>query len=161
MSIKTNILIICAISLLATYLTSCFISGGTHGSLEEYQYPTTKVNLEKALLNIIESNPNITRQSDTAFDQYYNERGYLTLTIKKDSAENEYVIRFYGDSLYWETAKVSELFICYAYDKYRNGGSEGNGGVRRKVLRPLLEVFESEIIRKIDSSLNLTHTDPK
>ncbi len=166
------------IILTTTFMTSCFMGAGTHGSLKCYQYSTPKDKLESAVLKIIENSPKIKRESlrdpknfyhitydqgkkDSIFDNYYNDGSYLTIKIKTDSEENEYVFRYGGDSLFWKNSGTSSIFICYAYDKFGNGGSEGNGGVDSKTLKQLTDVFESELVNIIDKELNLHHSEPE
>mgnify|MGYP001309594760 CR=1 FL=1 len=153
----TNIVRILVILILITFLASC-MSGGTHGSLKAYQYSTKKIELEKAVLAVIESNPKIKRSNNISVE---NDGKYLTVFIKKDAEENEYIFRFAGDSIDWDTSGTSMISISYAFDSQGRGGSEGNGGMPRKVLKQLLQVFESEFINKLDTQLNITHTEIK
>jgi hypothetical protein len=48
------------------------------------------------------------------------------------------------------------MFICYAY-KNGKGGSQGNGSASGKLLKELTDVFEKELIYKIDEKLNDRH----
>jgi len=171
--LKTTINILIFI-IISTSLTSCFIGAGTHGSLKGYCYSTTKDKLDSVVNYVIKTNPNIYRdttnvnfiinktngKNDTIIDNYYNDgKSYLTIKIKTDKGQNEYTFRYYGGEEDWKTATTSEIFICYAYDEYGKGGSEGNGGVDKKTLNHLTEVFEKELISNIDKQLNLTHID--
>ena len=154
------------------------MAGGTHGSLKEYTFSVNKDTLQKVVMKVIHSNPNIAR--DTSLDylgsspfldssecyncpageNYYNDiKHYVTITISSGLDTNEYTFRYYGDDKDWETSLSSEIFICYAYDKLRRGGSEGNGGVESKVLKQLTDVFESEFVNKINKELNLHHNE--
>jgi len=161
-------------------MTGCFISAGTHGSLKNYQYNISKYELEKAVNYVINENPKIHRDSvkyvyshwvDIATDDgyridsvpdYYNDgENYITIKIETDKGKCEYIFRYYGDKSYWDSSKTSEIFICYAYDEVRNGGSEGNGGVDRETLKYLAEIFEKEFINKIDEKLGLNHIERK
>lgn len=162
--------------LLTTIMTGCFMGAGTHGSLKGYKYATTKEKLDSAVMFVIKNNPNIYRdttdanfiidkangKNDTIIGNYYNDgKSYLTISIKTDKGQTEYTFRYYGGEEYWETSTTSEIFICYAYDEFRNGGSEGNGGVGRKTLKYLTEVFERELISNIDKQLRLKYTETK
>ena len=153
-------------------LTSCNIGAGTHGSLKSYQYPITKHKLEKAVMTVLKDNPkifiddiqnyiidNTNGKNDTIRNNSYNDTTtYLTIKINTDKELNEYTIRYSGDEESWKTDSTSSISICYAYDKFGKGGSEGNGGVGRKLLKQLVNVFELELIEKIDKELNLTHS---
>ncbi len=160
--------------LFTTILTGCFIGAGTHGSLKGYQYATTKEKLDSAVMFVIKNNPNIYRdptnsnyiidqtngKNDTIVDNYYNDgKSYVTIKIKTDKGQTEYTFRYYGGEEDWKIATTSEIFICYAYDELRKGGSEGNGGVDRKTLKHLTEVFERELVKNIDKRLNLAHIE--
>jgi hypothetical protein len=157
-------------------VTSC---AGTHGSIKGYQYPITKDSLQKAIMSVIRGNPNIYR--DTSLDSlgsspaldhsggggdyssgenYYNDiKHYVTIKITSGQKINEYIFRYYGYDNDWNTSTTSEIFICYAHDKDGNGGSEGNGGLTKRMAKEFTEVFEKEFVDKVDKLLNLAHTD--
>lgn len=173
MTMKISLIIA---AILLALLTSCFIGAGSHGSLKGYKYATTKDSLERAVMFVIKNNPNIYRDTigkhylanvgngrqDTIIDNSYNDgKEYVSIKIKVRDFENEYTFRYYGDVDNWKVSKTSEIFICWAYDKNNKGGSEGNGGVDRKLLKQLTDVFEAELVDKIDKVLNLTHIETK
>ena len=56
------------------------IEGGTHGLIKGYQYSVKKDSLEKTILSVIRSNPNI-RWDEINNDDFYND-GTTYLTIK-------------------------------------------------------------------------------
>ncbi len=158
------------IFLLTTVLTGCFIGAGTHGSLKGYQYATTKEKLDSAVIFVINNNPNIYRdttnsnyiieingKNDTIIDNY--SKSYLTIKIKTNKGQADYTFRYYGGEEDWKISTTSEIFICYAHDELGKGGSEGNGGVDRKTLKHLTEVFERELVCHIDKQLNLMHIE--
>jgi len=162
--------------LLTTILTGCFISAGTHGSLKSYKYATTKNKLDSTIIFVIKSNPNINLEiansnyiidksngkNDTIFNNYYNDgKSYLTIKIKTDKGQATYTFRYYGNDENWKTSTTSEIFISYAFDELGNGGSKGNGGIDKKTLKHLTEVFEKELISNIDKQLNLIHSKTK
>jgi hypothetical protein len=174
MNIKRfSFLIVCVVFI----VTGCFLSAGTHGSLKNYQYAIKKEDLQRAVMKVIKNNPNIYR--DTSLDQlanvpthtnstsdqsggdnYYNDIiNYVTIKITSGQIVNEYTFRYYGDEEYWKTSGTSEIFICYAFDKNHKGGSEGNGGVTKEMLKGFTNIFEKEFISKVDHELNLSHTD--
>jgi hypothetical protein len=154
------------------------IGAGTHGSIKGYQYSVNKDSLQKAVMAVIQNNPNIYRDTSldhlgsspfldhsdggdySAGENFYNDiKHYVTIKITSGQDVNEYTFRYYGADEDWKTSPTSELFICYAYDKNQNGGSEGNGGVSNKLAKKLTEVFEKEFVNKVDKQLNLTHID--
>ncbi|HRO76794.1 MAG TPA: hypothetical protein PLP27_11670, partial [Crocinitomicaceae bacterium] len=155
-----------------TILTSCIMGAGTHGSLKGYSYSTSKYDLENAINSDIDKNSKITKiideQSYTIsvkengdFDTTINEdyvKSYTTIKIKTTKGENKYTFRFYGNEEDWNK-NTSEIFICYAYDEFGKGGSEGNGGIDNKRLKYLTNVFEKELIKKIDEELRQKHIE--
>jgi hypothetical protein len=144
-------------TLILLTLSSC-IGGGTHGYIKAYRYHTTKSELERAVHQAITINPAIHR--DTVKD-YYNDGKYITIEISNKGLPYTYTFRFYGGNEYWDTARTSEIFIAYAYDEQRRGGSEGNGGVTWvdvKLKKRLTEPFERELVDRIDSILEMGHT---
>lgn len=129
-------------------------------------------------MTVIKNNPNIYRDTSLDYlgssplldhsdagdyragDNFYNDiKHYVTITISSGQIKNEYVFRYYGSDESWKTSSTSGIFICYAHDKDGNGGSEGSGGVTKRMAKEFTEVFEKEFVDKIDKELNLTHTD--
>ena len=97
---------------------------------------------------------------NTIFDHSYNDgHEYVGIIIKTDKGECKYTFRYYGGIEDWKSSKISEIFICWAHDEFGKGGSEGNGGVDRKTLEYLTEIFEKELVANIDKKLKLTHID--
>ena len=160
-------------------LTVSICGCGTHGSLKGYRYAASKYDLEKAVMAVIKSNSNIYRDTTkdysgsspaldsihsnrdfSAGDNYYNDiKHYVTITITSGKIVNEYTFRYYGDDEEWANSFSAEIFICYAHDNKGRGGSEGNGGITRKMKKMFTEVFESEFVNKIDKELSLPHTE--
>lgn len=167
--------------ILSAILSGCFMGAGTHGSIKSYTFPCKKDTLQKAIMTVIASNPNIYR--DTLLDylgssplldssycpncpagkNYYNDiKHYVTIKVISEPEDNEYTFRYYGPDEDWKTSDTSGIFICYAYDKDGQGGSEGNGGINwrtHKLKRMLTDVFEKELVNKVDSILRTTHTE--
>jgi len=158
------------------------MSAGTHGSIKSYNYSIPKATLEAAIMQVIKENPNVVR--DTSLDilgnspmldnsdsmgyypageNFYNDiRHYVTIKIKSEQKMYEYTFRYYGADKDWLTSKTSGVFIAYAYDENRNGGSVGNGGIKWsdfKLKQELTVTFERELINKVDAKLGLTHTE--
>jgi hypothetical protein len=165
------------IFILIFLLAGC-IGAGTHGSIKGYQYPTRKDSLQKAIMTVIQNNPNIYRDTSldslgsspaldhsdagdySAGDNFYNDiKHYVTIKITSGQNVNEYVFRYYGPDENWKSSLTSKIFICYAHDKNGNGGSEGNGEVSEKMAKQFTDIFEKEFIDKVDKELNLIHTD--
>ncbi len=138
------------------------LSGGTHGKIESYQYAVSKYDLSNDVLKVIESGTNILRDTLKGYDggvNYYNDGiRYLNVIITKDSDICNYVIHFYGDSTYWDTAKNSALSIVYA-NFNGVGGSEGRDDFKGKeeVRDKLIEVFQSEFIDRLDKQVGKEH----
>lgn len=169
------------LAILTTCLTGCFLSGGTHGSIKSYIFSCRKDTLQNAIMNVIKNNPNIQRDTSLDYlgssrlldsidcnncpagDNYYNDiKHYVTIKITSGREINEYTFRYYGPDNAWETAASSQIFICYAYDKDGNGGSEGNNGINQgteNLKKKLIDVFETELIEKVDQELKITHTE--
>lgn len=150
-------------------LQGCFIGTGTHGSLQGYQYEIPKSKLEIVVNNVIENNPKIHRVTpeenffiegnDTIYDNGYNDGlEYLTINIQSDKGVCTFIFRYYGSDYEWSSSKSSKFFICYAFDKNGNGGSEGNGDINRNLKTRLINLFETELVQNVDSELSLTHT---
>ena len=140
-------------------LVGC-MGAGTHGSIKSYQYHVPKSTLERAVKSVI-AGSNIIRQ-DTAKDYYNDDTTYLTVHISYGTISNEYTFRYGGGKEYWDTSKQSSVFIAYAYNKKREGGSVGNGGVKwytPALKKELTEPFEKVFISKIDSTLGMKHTE--
>jgi hypothetical protein len=162
-------------------LTGCIMGAGTHGSIKSYTYEVPKDTLQKAIMNIIEHDPNIHRDTSldylgssplldsgalgnySANDNFYNDiKHYVTISIMSGPDTNEYTFRYYGPDEQWKTENSSGIFICYAYDRHRNGGSEGNGGVTWRtpsLKKKLTSVFEKELMSKVDKALKMNHTE--
>jgi hypothetical protein len=152
-----------AINLIAVISFIAFCStAGTHGSIKGYEYPTSKEALENAIIEVINENPSIIRPTPGSEEDYYNSRGYITISIKAPEKYN-YTFRFYGGEDHWKNSpNKSEIFICYAHDNEGNGGSEGGGGVewyKWGVKSKLTEYFEKNFIAKLDSKLGLKHIE--
>jgi hypothetical protein len=136
------------------------IGAGTHGYLRAYKYNISKYRLEKAVHQVIGSNPSIYQDS---IKSYYNDdTGYISAIILEKGLPFRYIFRFYGGKEYWDSSKTSEIFIAYAYDENDRGGSQGNGGVNWynfRLKKRLTEPFEKELVNKVDSVLGIKHTE--
>ena len=151
--------------LILVLLCSC-LTAGTHGSIISFQFSTSKYNLERAVEKVIDINQNIQRDTTKAYDDstkygYYNDgTNYMTIRITKKNITYKYIFKYAGDKKYWDSSKISNIFIAYAYDNEGNGGSEGNGGIswyKFGLKKKLIFLFESELVNKIDSILGQRH----
>ena len=167
----------------------CFIYGavlvllfsgcGGAGAIKGYRYATTKYNLQKAVMTVINSSQNIyrdssldktvdttvaTRTKDSNVDvaagpNYYNDViNYVTITIKDGGIKDEFVFRYYGDQEYWKTSPSSAIFIVYAHDKDGKGGSDGHGELSNQQEKEFTAFFESRFVAKINEVLHLEPT---
>lgn len=160
-------------------LTSLFVGCGSAEAIKDYGYSTTKNNLERAVMKVIKSNPNIyldsTTQSkldsgmlkqrskwtptDSAY-YYDNLNAYVRIKIKIGGRDNDYVFRYSGNRHDWESSTHSEIFISEVHDKYGNALSQGhneNGEFKSKMAKEFTSLFETEFINKLDRELNLKH----
>ena len=150
-------------------LSSC-MGAGTHGSLENYQFGITKDSLQVVIDQVISSDSNIYRDTiptlaglnekgDLVWDYSYRDRiEYETIYIETDDDKVEFVFRYYGDSEYWNKSPSSEIFICWAYDKNGNGGSEGQGNISSKTQSRLVGIFTKEFVEKIKKQVSTKPT---
>ena len=162
---------------------------GSAKAIKGYRYKTTNETLEKAVLKVVNTNPNIVvdttedkvkvrrypdKMNDTITilipvsqfhgkDRAYietNLKAYIKITIKKGTIENYYIFRYYGDEQYRKTSSSSAIFISLARDKQGNSLHQGHnekGQFRSKLATDLTELFETEVVHKIDKELNLKH----
>jgi hypothetical protein len=158
-----NIFILFLLILIESYLSGCF-TAGTHGSIKNYQYTTTRKNLEKAVLSVINKNQKIYIDSienymidvtdgkhDTIKSNHYNDgKNYVTIFIIDSLLKNEYVLSYNGT----ESDSISGITICYI-----NGKSEGNGKFNGISNKSEIILFESELVNKIDKELNLVRIE--
>lgn len=143
-------------TLIISVLFSACFTAGTHGSIKTYPYPVSKYVLQKAVNDVLEQDftVQIAPVTDTFNSKYYNDgERYVTIQIKVSGGVNRYVFQYSGDKEYWDTSKISEISIAYAFDNNNNGGSEGDGkfsSYKPEIRRKLIDVFENEFINKID-----------
>ena len=147
------------ILLCVSLLIGC-MGGGTHGSIECYQYQVSKSELEKAVKMVISTTSTIKQDS---IKEYYNDdTTYVTIKVYEKEEINEYIFRYGGGKQYWDSSKTSSVFIAYAHNKEGKGGSSGNGGVKWynfKLKEELTGIFERGFIEKIDQELKIKHTE--
>ena len=127
---------------------------GSGEGIKSYSYPTTKDNLEKAVLKVITTNPHIVidttqakvlvrRNPDNPDDtstvlinlsDFHSPdsanvaayyKGVIKIKIKVGKIENDYTFRYLGDEQYWKSATSSAIFIQKATDKTGNSINQG------------------------------------
>ena len=165
------------------FLPLYVLSGcGSAEAIKMYVYETKKVNLEKAVMKVINNNPNIhidntdtvEKKADSALfaksrwtsadsASYYDSvHGWLGLTIKAGESDIYYLCRYRGERPYWETSPVSAIFISTAHDKNGNAvyqGQNEHGEFSSKFANDLIDLFEKELVNKLDKELHLEHTN--
>ena len=128
-------------------------------------------------MTVIKNNPNIyrdgkmdksvdtsieTRYKDSnvdvaAGDNYYNDGiNYVTITIVDGQTRDEFTFRYYGDQEYWKSSPSSEIFIVYAFDKDRKGGSDER--LSNKMEKKFTAFFENQFVAKLNNELHLEPT---
>ena len=85
---------------------------------------------------------------------------YVKIKIQVDQHTNSYTFRYLGDEQHWKTSASSAIFISEISDGDGNSISQGhneNGQFESKMAKEFTEVFEREVVDKIDSELKLKH----
>ncbi len=159
--------------IIAMHLSSC-ITGGTHGSIKDYEYSVSKYKLQDGVEAVLKESGNIqidtvvnfsvdvtSGKNDTIYSDRYNDvDNYRKIYI----SGNSYTFHYYGDKSYWDKSKTSMISIVYAYDSNGNGGSAGDGDFswyKASLKKKLISEFENEFIKKLDQKLQITHADPR
>jgi len=154
---------------------------GSAEPIKCYRYSTTKNILENAVMQVINSNPKIRvdnatqRQFDSAMlankshwtsadsaEYYNNANAWIDVNIKVGESENYYLVRYRGTKSNWETSKISAIFISETHDKTGNTlyqGQNEHGEFKSKLAKELTDVFEEEVVNKIDEELHLQHSN--
>jgi len=90
-----------------------------------------------------------------------NDKAVIKIKIKVGETENDYTFRYLGDEQYWKNSKSSAIFIQYVTDKHGNSLSQGHnekGEFNSKMAKDFTDLFETEVVNKIDQELKLKHT---
>jgi hypothetical protein len=127
---------------------------GSAEAIKTYSYPTTKNNLEKAVLKVLNTNPHIVIDSTEAkvivrqnpdipndtttvmisLSDFHSpdsaevaayEKGIIRIKIKVREIENDYTFRYLGDEQFWKNSTTSAIFIQKVSDKYGNSINQG------------------------------------
>src|SRR5690606_13494133 len=96
-------------------------------------------------------------KNDTLFPDSHSLQ-YTTIKIRHNNGVNEYTFRYEGDEEYWKKSSSSSIFIAYAFNQNRRGGSQGNGGVTWYtpfLKSELTSVFKAALIEKVDKHLGV------
>lgn len=150
------------LGLLYLFSDAC-ISGGTHGSIKSYQYAISKSDLEQHIWSVIGQSKKICRDTLKEYDgsvNYYNDgTKYFTIHVFEKNVDYKFVVRYYGDSAYWDTSRQSEIFIAFATENGK-GGSAGHNdftGENRKIKQRIIDVFEREFIDTLEKMIGNNH----
>jgi hypothetical protein len=137
--------------LLVFCFSSC-IGGGTTGKIKGYRYNLPSHYLEEAVDSIFMNTTDVKLDSD----RLTGSRPSETIFINRNGKVYKYVTRF----SYWDTANEAELCIIYAYEN-GVGGDEGSKSFagKKDVRNRLIQVFDTVVAQKIDSFLDMEHTD--
>lgn len=173
---KKNILFL-SFSLLTLYgLIGC----GSSEAIESYQYATSKQKLELAVNNVLKSKTNIIWDSvyitgkryrdayknkdwyvdtiDTMYTSQYRETLFW-ITVKDKNIINNYEVRYWGDSINWNTSATSVLFISSINNNYGLDLRQGENVSEFSSLeaKNAIGLFEKEFIAKLDAELKIKH----
>ena len=147
------------------------MSPGTHGSIEAYKYPVSKLELEKAVNIVLKNTDNVKRDTiDNSItkvnskgdsigkirDNHYNDgKRYLTVFINFHGEVCQYTFQYTGTDAEWDSSKDSEISIAYAWDGGNRGGNEGHNDFNGKsdLKKKLTDIFESEFLEKVNKQL--------
>jgi len=83
------------------------------------------------------------------------------IKIKDGQTENTYVFKYGGDAQNWKTSTSSTIFISEAHDNNGNSLSQGHndqGQFKSKAAKAFTDLFETELVNKLDKELNLQHS---
>ena len=89
-------------------------------------------------------------KNDTIWDTYYRDTiNYETIYIETEDDRVKFVFRYYGNDEHWNKSFDSGIFICYAYDKNGQGGSEGMGNISSRTQTRLVNIFTNEFVEEL------------
>ncbi|MEZ5083680.1 MAG: hypothetical protein R2750_09540 [Bacteroidales bacterium] len=118
--------------------------------MAKYHYSMNVMQLQKTIIDITNIQQNISYQlTDTVGS---NENGfayYMNVKIKDIDAEYEYTLKYNEEKKFWKQNTSSELDIISAFDNiHKTGGYKIEG----KDVKKLIDIFENEIINKIEKN---------
>jgi hypothetical protein len=121
----------------------------TFEPLQEYNYPISKLNLEKSLYNLRLSDSRITYQiTDTTGTKGDGYNYYITLLFKKSNIQNyEYHFNYEEQIGLWNNSNTLKLSLVGAFDKSKNTGGYQKSD---KDVSKIIKIFEIEILPKIN-----------
>jgi hypothetical protein len=123
----------------------------TFEPLQEYNYPISKLNLEKSLRNLRLSDSRITYQTtDTTGYKGDGYKYYITLIFKKSSFQQyEYNLNYEEKIGFRKNSNTLKLNLAGAFDKLTK-----TGGYKKedKDVIKLIRIFETNILTKIDKN---------
>lgn len=115
-----------------------------HGSVSNYSFNFSKIELEHKIDSVIKLYPNLSRKplEPHPNDNYYNKNEYFTIIIE----EIQYCFRYYGDSTEWaDSNNNSEIFIASITDT--------NHEKSHKKDEEYLKIIENKFIKKLGEYL--------
>jgi hypothetical protein len=121
----------------------------TFAPLREYNYPISKLDLEKSLYKLSLSDSRITYKiTDSTSTNQIRYKYYVTLFLKKSSSQNyEYNLNYEEQIALNKNFKKVNINLVGAFDKSKNTG--GYKEEDKEVLN-LINVFETDILSKIN-----------
>jgi hypothetical protein len=121
----------------------------TFEPLQEYNYPISKLNLEKSLYNLRLSDSRITYKiTDTTGSKGNGYKYYITLLFKKSKIQNyEYNFNYEEQIGLWNNSNTLKLSLVGAFDKSKNTGGYQKSD---KDVSKIIKIFEIEILPKIN-----------
>ncbi|RZJ80040.1 MAG: hypothetical protein EOO47_08905 [Flavobacterium sp.] len=128
------------------FVSSC---AGTHGSIESYQFDTSKAVLEQAVKLVLRNNT-ASLQEDKIKDA--SEVRYLTIFITFEGDRYGYRLHYYGDEAHWKSSKTSIISIASARIN-GIGGINSDVAMSDELKDKLLMVFEQRFIRLVNQAL--------
>ena len=179
---KNNIRVVLTfiVSGLAILFTGC----DSAEAIEQYSYSTTKVNLEKAVNNVLQNNrnPNViwdtasylvvrrfrdeykdkpwfTTAMDTIRPSKYN-GGFYWITIKEKNIKYNYGFTYLGGENEWATSSNSTICLDQLWNNkgldLRQG--ENVGDFSSKEANAAKALFEKNFLNNLDKEVNLKHS---
>lgn len=99
------------------------------------------------------------KEYDGSINYYNDGTNYFTIHIFEKNVDYKFVVRYYGDSTYWDTSRHSEIFVAFATENGRGGsvGHDDFAGENRKIKQLLIDVFEREFIDTLDKMIGSNH----
>jgi hypothetical protein len=88
-------------------------------------------------------------------------KGQFKVSIKSGTRISYFTLRYLGDEQSWKSSSTSAIFISEARDGLGNKISQGhneNGQFKSKLAQEFTNVFERNVVDKVDRELQLDHS---